>query len=117
MRSRGWTGWADLIPPERWSVYQRFLQNAILRRITFALGGACATATHTGCWRDTNDMDIYMSTALSDHIVGRVEATTGLEMNTAATVYVDLRKVHFFEPGATGMNLSLVATEPAHAVA
>ena len=31
-------------------------------------------------------------------------------------VYVDLRKVHFFEPGATGMNLSL-ANEPAHAAA
>jgi multiple sugar transport system ATP-binding protein len=63
-----------------------------------------------------NDMDIYMDTALHKHVVGRVEATAGLEMNTAATVYVDLRKVHFFEPGATGMNLS-VANEPAHAVA
>jgi multiple sugar transport system ATP-binding protein len=64
-----------------------------------------------------NDMDIYMKTPLHDHVVGRVEAQMGLEMNTQATVYVDLRKVHFFEPGATGMNLSLVATEPAHAVA
>jgi len=63
-----------------------------------------------------NDMDIYMDTALHKHVVGRVEATTGLSMNTAATLYVDLRKVHFFEPGATGMNLSL-AQEPAHAVA
>jgi ABC-type sugar transport system ATPase subunit len=63
-----------------------------------------------------NDMDVYMSTALSDHVVGRVEATTGLAMNTTTTVYVDVRKVHFFEPGATGMNLSLV-TEPAPAVA
>ena len=31
-------------------------------------------------------------------------------------VYVDLKKVHFFEPGATGMNLSN-AQEPAHAAA
>jgi len=64
-----------------------------------------------------NDMDIYLNTPLHDHVVARVEATAGLEMNTAATVCVDLRKVHFFEPGATGMNLSLAATEPAHAVA
>jgi len=63
-----------------------------------------------------NDMDIYMDTRLHQHVVGRVEATPGLEMNTQATVYVDLRKVHFFEPGATGMNLSL-ANEPAHAAA
>ena len=30
----------------------------------------------------------------------------GLQTETQATVYVDLRKVHFFEPGETGMNLS-----------
>ena len=37
-------------------------------------------------------------------------------MGQEATVYVDLAKVHFFEPGATGMNLSN-AQEPAHAAA
>ena len=44
-------------------------------------------------------------------------------MNTQATVYVDLRKVHFFEPGETGMNLSLARRavpmrlhEPTHAL-
>ena len=63
-----------------------------------------------------NDMDLYMSTNLSDHVVGRVEATQSLTMGQEATVYVDLAKVHFFEPGATGMNLSN-AQEPAHAAA
>ncbi len=68
-----------------------------------------------------NDMDVYMDTTLHKHVVGRVEASAeyaagGLSVNAAATVYVDLRKVHFFEPGATGMNLSLV-NETAHAVA
>ncbi len=53
-----------------------------------------------------NDMDVYMSTKLNDHVVGRVEASSGLEMG-AATVFVDAAKVHLFEPGATGMNLSL----------
>jgi multiple sugar transport system ATP-binding protein len=63
-----------------------------------------------------NDMDVYMSTGLHDHVVGRVEAQPGLQMDTTATVHVDLRKVHFFEPGETGMNLSL-ETESAHATA
>jgi ABC-type sugar transport system ATPase subunit len=65
-----------------------------------------------------NDMDIYMTTAseLHDHVVGRVEAQPGLEMNSQIPLYADLRKVHFFEPGVTGMNLSLVQ-ESAHAVA
>jgi hypothetical protein len=57
-----------------------------------------------------------MNTALHKHVVGRVEAQMGLTVNTEAMVYVDLRKVHFFEPGATGMNLGLV-NETAHAVA
>jgi hypothetical protein len=44
-------------------------------------------------------------------------------MGQEATVFVDLARVHYFEPGATGMNLSNQganssrANEPAHAVA
>jgi multiple sugar transport system ATP-binding protein len=70
-----------------------------------------------------NDMDLYMSTALHDHVVGRVEAEMGLQMGITATVYADVRKAHFFEPGATGLNLSLNGAsragvkEPTHAIA
>jgi multiple sugar transport system ATP-binding protein len=68
-----------------------------------------------------NDMDVYMSTGLHEHVVGRLEAQMGVTAGTEATVYVDLRKAHFFEPGETGMNLSLETTspvkEPAHALA
>src|SRR5689334_19328205 len=53
------------------------------------------------------EMDVFMSTKLHDHVVGRVEAQGGLQMDSVATVHVDLRKVHFFEPGETGMNLSV----------
>jgi multiple sugar transport system ATP-binding protein len=63
-----------------------------------------------------NDMDVYMSSKLNEHVVGRVEAEPGLAMNCAATVFVDTRKVHVFEPGETGMNLSLTR-EPTHALA
>jgi multiple sugar transport system ATP-binding protein len=71
-----------------------------------------------------SDMDVYMSTNLNDHVVARVEAEPaqggalagGLRTDASATFYVDLRKVHVFEPGDTGMNLSLT-NEPDHAVA
>ena len=63
-----------------------------------------------------NDMDVYMDTELHGPVVGRVEATTGLSINTTVTMFVDLRKVHFFAPGEAGMNLSH-RTEPAHAPA
>jgi multiple sugar transport system ATP-binding protein len=65
-----------------------------------------------------SDMDVYMSTALNDSVVGRVEAQSGLVRDSQMTVYVDLRKVHVFEPGVTGMNLSSkTSNEPAHAIA
>ena len=53
-----------------------------------------------------NDMDVYMSTSLRDRVVGRVEATAGLQMGSQTTVYVDASRVHLFEPGETGMNLT-----------
>jgi len=76
-----------------------------------------------------NDMDVYLKTSLNDHVVARVEAQSGLAVDAAATLHVDLRKVHLFEPGETGRNLSLETavaqpltnsvpeTEPAHAIA
>ena len=63
-----------------------------------------------------NDMDLYMNTSLHDHVVARVEAESGVKIGSQIDLYVDVRKVHCFEPGATGMNLS-ITTEPAHAIA
>jgi ABC-type sugar transport system ATPase subunit len=62
-----------------------------------------------------NDMDLYLSTTLHPHVVARVEAHGDLKIATQLTVYVDLRKVHVFEPGETGMNLGV--SELSHAIA
>ncbi len=62
-----------------------------------------------------SDMDVYMDTALHDRLVGRVEAQSGLQIGAWTTVFVDWRRIHFFEPGETGMNLSLL-NESAHAI-
>jgi multiple sugar transport system ATP-binding protein len=70
-----------------------------------------------------NDMDLYMESNLTDRVVARVEASgqaAGLRGDARVTLYVDLRKIHFFEPGDTGMNLSLspgFSSEPTHALA
>jgi multiple sugar transport system ATP-binding protein len=61
-----------------------------------------------------NDMDVYMSSNLHQNVVGRIEAQGGLEIDTQATMYVDLRRVHFFEPGIAGTNLT--AGEQHHAL-
>ncbi len=63
-----------------------------------------------------NDMDLYLSTQHHPHVTSRVEAQPGVSPGTQINVYVDLSKIHFFEPGVTGMNLSL-SKEQAHAVA
>jgi multiple sugar transport system ATP-binding protein len=67
-----------------------------------------------------SDMDVYMSSKLNDHVVARLEAgsaqAAGLQAEVRATVFVDPRKVHLFEPGETGMNLSRTS-ESAHAIA
>jgi multiple sugar transport system ATP-binding protein len=70
-----------------------------------------------------NDMDVYMQTNLTDRVVARVEASAaqvaGLRGEAQlATFHADLRRVHFFEPGDAGMNLSLsqgYSNELAHA--
>ena len=67
-----------------------------------------------------SDMDVYMSSKLNDHIVARLEASAalgaGLQAEARATMFVDPRKVHLFEPGEAGMNLSRTS-ESAHAIA
>jgi multiple sugar transport system ATP-binding protein len=70
------------------------------------VGGATMQATLNVVEPLGNDMDVYLSTHLNDYVVARVKAASGLTMG-ATTVYVDVSRVHFFEPGATGMNLSL----------
>ena len=62
------------------------------------------------------EMDVYMASNQRDGIVARVEAHSGLQMDTMVDVFIDLRKIHVFEPGSTGRNMSL-ATEHAHAFA
>jgi multiple sugar transport system ATP-binding protein len=54
-----------------------------------------------------NSMDVYIQTALKDHVVARLEAQGGLQADSAMTLYADLRRIHFFEPGMTGRNLGL----------
>ncbi|HWE94342.1 MAG TPA: ATP-binding cassette domain-containing protein [Tepidisphaeraceae bacterium] len=63
-----------------------------------------------------NDMDVYASTTLHDHVVARVEAHAGLQIDARVTLYADVRKIHFFAPGVTGMNLCQ-ASELSHAPA
>ncbi|HEV7302090.1 MAG TPA: sn-glycerol-3-phosphate ABC transporter ATP-binding protein UgpC [Tepidisphaeraceae bacterium] len=71
------------------------------------------------------EMDVYLKTALHDHVVARVDAKHAVQQNAPATAYVDMSKCHLFEPGETGLNLTREAdvsagneqSESSHAVA
>jgi multiple sugar transport system ATP-binding protein len=62
-------------------------------------------------------VDLYMSTARHNDVVARVESPAGeglaafgggmAAVGMAATVHLDVRRAHLFEPGDAGMNLSL----------
>ena len=60
-----------------------------------------------------SDMDLYMDTPHTPHVVARVEARQDLAMGGAATVYADVDAVHVFEPGEFGVNLGLADAAPA----
>ncbi|NBC10798.1 MAG: sn-glycerol-3-phosphate ABC transporter ATP-binding protein UgpC [Planctomycetes bacterium] len=51
-------------------------------------------------------MDLYCDSSTGQRLVARVKAER-LEEQTAATLYIDTAKVHFFEPGDYGLNLTL----------
>ncbi|MCG3177683.1 MAG: Trehalose import ATP-binding protein SugC [Phycisphaerae bacterium] len=52
-------------------------------------------------------MDVFVKTARHDHVCCRVDAHAKIEEGQKLPMRLDMRRVHFFEPGETGMNVSL----------
>jgi hypothetical protein len=52
--------WADQIPDEQWAVYETVIDAAAGRGVRVMLGGAFALAVHTGHWRNTKDLDLFI---------------------------------------------------------
>jgi len=55
-----------------------------------------------------NDMDAYINTPLHDYKIVRVEADPSLKAGVSLDLFVDASRVHVFEPGVTGKNISLL---------
>lgn len=55
--------WMEQIPIEEWNVYQPVLQTFSARGPQFAVGGGFAFSYHTGMWRNTKDLDLYVQPA------------------------------------------------------
>jgi hypothetical protein len=61
--------WSHRLPKEEWEVYQRVMQKARGLDVTFAFGGAFATAVYTGELRNTKDFDFYVLPSERDAMV------------------------------------------------
>lgn len=55
-------------------------------------------------------MDLYAATARHDHIVARVDAERGIKGGQQVELHLDMSRVHVFEPGEHGANLSRALT-------
>jgi ABC-type sugar transport system ATPase subunit len=60
-------------------------------------------------------MDLYAATEKHPHIVARVDARRDLDPGADVQLHLDMRKIHVFEPGEVGANLT--ARSPAEAMA
>lgn len=52
-------------------------------------------------------IDVYCGTPRHDHIVCRIDAQTRVEENAPAVMQVDMDRVHYFQPGEDGRNVTL----------
>ena len=50
-------------------------------------------------------MDVYLCTPSHPHVIAHVDAHEGLAPGQTLPIYVDLDRIHFFEPGEAGANL------------
>ena len=57
-------------------------------------------------------MDLYLATSNHAHIVARIDAHRGLETDTEHPFYLDVNRIHFFEPGDAGRSLTLERSAP-----
>jgi hypothetical protein len=52
--------WTELINEGEWGVYQPAIRGVAATGIPLLLGGAFGLAAHTGRWRNTKDLDLYV---------------------------------------------------------
>ena len=51
-------------------------------------------------------MDVYIATAKHPHSVAHIDAFMGVKAGDVVPMFIDLNRVHFFEPGETGKKIA-----------
>lgn len=51
--------------------------------------------------------DVYLESSSCDRLIAKVDPNTDINVGQSITVYIDVEKVHIFEPGEKGKNIGL----------
>src|SRR5437868_5167323 len=62
-KRRGRSEWAAIIPESEWAIYVKALSAIRPLGWPFMIGGAFGLACHTGRWRNTKDLDLFVMPA------------------------------------------------------
>lgn len=99
-------------PPEQEGLFREVLRLMNLHRIPYVVSGAFALQQHTGIWRNTKDLDIFLAPADVPRAL-RVLDDAGFETEICDPVW--LCKAHrgeFFVDLITGMSNAVISVDP-----
>jgi hypothetical protein len=98
-------------PPEQRRLFREVLELMKSRGIPFAVSGAFALQQHTGIWRDTKDLDLFMA---GEHASSALQylREDGFEVEVADPVWLaKARRNGFYVDLITGMSNAVVLVD------
>ena len=98
--------------PEQRALFVEVLRHLIARQIPFAVSGAFALHEHTGIWRDTKDLDVFLLHEDAPRAL-QVLAEEDFETEVCDPVWLcKARRADFFVDLITGMSNAVITVQP-----
>lgn len=98
-------------PPEQVALFGEVLELMESSRVPFAVSGAFALHEHTGIWRDTKDLDLFLPAAAVPGALALLERD-GFEVEITDPVWLaKARRGEFFVDLITGMSNAVVRVD------
>src|SRR5215470_4257033 len=98
-------------PQEQISLFRQVLELLERERVPFAVSGAFALREHTGIWRDTKDLDLFLCAMDVPAALAALESD-GFETEITDRVWLaKARRGEFFVDLITGMSNAIVRVD------
>jgi predicted nucleotidyltransferase len=102
---------APCFPREQEELFHGVLQHLLERKVPFVISGAFALQAHTGIWRDTKDLDLFIP---AKHVPGAMDSLREQGFTCEVTDPVWLAKAHsgeYFVDLITGMSNAVIVVD------